>query len=85
MHTVSIKYDLKYQFKKATYYKMTPCRKVVNTRTGRFLKCVLNGGSIGWWIGKDFIAKSKVNESVELIPIETNNILRFLNSKSKCK
>lgn len=80
MHTVSIKYDLKWQFKNATHYKMTPCRKIVNTRTGRILKCVLNGGSIGWWIGKDFIPKSKVNESIELIPIETNNILMFLNS-----
>ena len=38
---------------------------VVRDIWGRILKCVLNGGSIGWWIGKYFIPKSKVNESVE--------------------
>lgn len=67
---ISIKYDLKWQFKNATHYKMTPCRKIVNTRTGRILKCVLNGGSIGWWIGDKFVVKSKVNEFVELIPTQ---------------
>lgn len=68
MKTVLVQYQLVWQFKSATHYKMTRCRKVINCKSGRIVKCVLNGGSIGWWIGKDFIAKSKVNEKVEIIP-----------------
>ena len=49
---------------------MTRCHKVINCKTNRIIKSVLNGGSIGWWIGKDFIAKSKVNENIEKIKHE---------------
>ncbi len=71
MQTVSIKYDLKWRFKKFPQYAVTSCRKVVNTRRNRFLKQSLNGGSIGYWIVGNFFPKSKINDMVELIKEET--------------
>ena len=68
MNRVSISYSLKWQVKENTNYKVTICKKVVNTHRNKLVKCVLNGGSIGWWIGGKFIAKSKMNQHLELIP-----------------
>jgi hypothetical protein len=71
MPSISITYILIWQFKINTNYKMTRCRKVFNTQRGSLVKCTLNGGSVGWWIGSDkFIPKSKVNENIELIPVK---------------
>ena len=61
---------LKWQIKDNPNYKITACKKVVNTHRGKIVKCVLNGGSIGWWIAGKFIAKSKINKHVELIKKE---------------
>jgi group I intron endonuclease len=63
-----LSYDLKWQLKDNPNYKITKCKKVVNTNRNKIVKCVLNGGSIGWWIGGKFIAKSKMNNHLEIIP-----------------
>lgn len=70
MQSVSIKYSLKWRFKNQPQYAVTECKKVVNMRNNRLLKQVLNGGSIGYWIGGEFVAISKINGMVELIKEE---------------
>lgn len=70
MQSVSIKYSLKWRFKNQPQYAVTECKKVVNMRNNRLLKQVLNGGSIGYWIGGKFVAISKINGMVELIKEE---------------
>lgn len=67
MQSLSISYSLKWVVKDNDNYCMTPCRKLVNIKRGRIVKCVLNGGSIGWWVGGNFVAKSKMNSKLELI------------------
>lgn len=70
MNTISISYALKWRFKNNYNYQITPCKKIINIKRGNIIKCVINGGSVGWWIAGDFIPKSKINENVELIPIK---------------
>lgn len=70
MQSVSIRYSLKWRFKKYPQYAVTECKMVVNMRNNRLLKQVLNGGSIGYWIGGKFVAISKINGMVELIKEE---------------
>lgn len=67
MQTISIQYSLKWEFKYYPNYKITSCKKVVNCKTGKIKKQCLNGGSIGYWISKTFIPKSKLNDHIELI------------------
>jgi len=68
MDTISITYTLIWQFKRFPNYKVTKCKKVFNCKTNRQLKSSLNGGSIGFWISKEFIVKSKLNKELEKIP-----------------
>lgn len=68
MNTVSITYKLKYRFKDKNYIQVTKCGKIFNTQTGRELKLRLNGYSVGFWLGKKFILKSKLNNLIESIP-----------------
>jgi len=49
-------------------YKWSSCKKLINTKTDREIKKTINGGSIGYWIGKDFISINKLKNKIELIP-----------------
>ncbi len=69
MNTISINYTLICQFKKANHYKITKCKKVFNTKTGRQIKQCCNGGSIGYWIAGIFIVKNNLNKHIEKIKI----------------
>jgi hypothetical protein len=69
---VEIKLQAKWQFKEYTYYKITACKKIVNTKTGNLVKCVKVGGSIGYYINKVFYKKSDINKYIELIPKNSN-------------
>lgn len=60
--------NLKWQIKKLPYYKWSECKKLINTRTGKEIKKTINGGSIGYWIGKAFIPITSMSNMVELIP-----------------
>ena len=68
MNTISISYSLIWQFKDMPNYKISKCKKIFNCKNGKQIKCVLNGGSIGYWIGGNFIPKSKINDKIEVIP-----------------
>lgn len=67
MITISKHYHLKWQLKETPHIQISEDRVVVNTRTGRILKECLNGGSYGFWVGKRFYLKSKINAHVEKI------------------
>ena len=65
---IEIKFTAKWQFKERHYYKVTTCKKIVNTKTSKIVKCVKVGGSIGYYINKVFYKKSDINKYIELIP-----------------
>lgn len=70
MQTISIRYALKWQLKGNEKYKWSECGKLFNTNTGRMKKKTVNGGSVGYWIGGNFIILKKLREQLELIPKE---------------
>ena len=61
MNTISISYNLIWEFKPLPYYKWSKCGKLVNCRTGRVVKKVLNG-SIGYWIAGNFYSLTKLKK-----------------------
>ena len=70
MNSISVSYNLKWQIKNRPYYKWSECGKLFNTQTGRQIKKVLNGGSIGYWIAGEFITLKNLRPKLEKIPIE---------------
>ena len=68
MNSISITYNLKWQYKKLTYYKWTTCGKLINTQTGRKIKKTVNGRSIGYWIKGSFVTLNNLRKELELIP-----------------
>ena len=70
MNTISITYTLKWQHKTMPQYQMSTDKKLFNVNRGRLVKCTLNGGVVGWWIGRTFLPKSKVNENFMVIKKE---------------
>jgi hypothetical protein len=67
MNTISVNYRLKWELKTDTKYKWSVCGKLFNTQTGRMKKKVLNGNSIGYWIGRDFITLDNLRKDLQLI------------------
>lgn len=61
-------YSLKWQIIFNSDYKVYECKNVINTKTGNMIKETLVGYTRGFWIGKKFIAKKKLNAFVEIIP-----------------
>lgn len=61
-------YSLKWQLVFNTDYKISECKKIINTKTGHVIKETVVGYTCGFWIGRKFIAKKKINDFVELIP-----------------
>jgi hypothetical protein len=58
MFTVSIKYTCKYHLNFANEYKWTTCGKCINVQSGRVIKQILKGGSIGYVVrGKFYTLK----------------------------
>ena len=69
---IEIKLKAKWQFKEYNYYKITNCKKIVNTKRGKIIKCVKVGGSIGYYINSVFYKKSDISKHIELIPKKSN-------------
>lgn len=68
MNTISINYALKWQIKGNEKYKWSTCGKLFNTHRGRMKKKVVNGGSVGYWIGGKFFTLANLRSQLELIP-----------------
>jgi len=65
---VQVNYLVKWQFKEYPHYKISTCKKIINCKTGKIIKCTKNGGSIGYYINSIFFKKSDINNHIELIP-----------------
>ena len=70
---IQVSFIVKWQFKEYSHYKISTCKKIINCKTGRIIKCTKNGGSIGYFIAGKFYKKSDINNHIEVIP------------KSKCQ
>ena len=68
MYSFSITYTCKYQLSFATNYKWSTCGKCYNAKTGRLIKQVYRGGSIGYVIDGKFKTLKYLRGNLELIP-----------------
>ena len=64
---VQVIFTVKWQFKEYPYYKISTCKKVINCKTGKIIKCTKNGGSVGYFIAGKFYKKSNINDFIEVI------------------
>lgn len=78
---ITVIYVAKWRLKNNHDYVWTTCKKLINRKTCREIKKTIKGLTAGYWIGKTFIKLDDLRNQIELIPTETNNIIRFLNSK----
>lgn len=67
METISISttYTLKWYINDT--YKVSTCGNVFNVKRGVKLKRVLNGGSVGYWIGKEFVTLKELRTRLKKI------------------
>lgn len=65
---IQVSYKVKWQFKEYTNYKITLCKKIINCKTCKVIKCTKSGGSIGYFINSKFFKKSDINQHIEPIP-----------------
>lgn len=69
MNTISVNYDLIliWEFREHPHYQFTKDRKCFNTQRRTQVKCVMNGGSVGFWISGKFYPSSKINSHLDRI------------------
>ena len=65
---VNVQFKVFWQFKNATHFKVTKCKKIINCQKNTIVKQSLRGGSCGYWINKEFIKRKDLNSFLELIP-----------------
>lgn len=65
---VTVLFTVKWQFKDFPHYKISICKKVINCKTDKIIKCTKNGGSVGYFIAGNFYKKSNINDFIEAIP-----------------
>jgi hypothetical protein len=69
MNTITITYTLKYEINFAPEYKFSG-RRCFNTKTGREIKQVMVGGSIGYSIRGKFHSLKKLKNNLRLVKSE---------------
>jgi len=65
---VNVQFKVIWQFKNATHFKVTKCKKIINCQTNTIVKQSVRGGSCGFWINKVFIKRNDLNNHLEIIP-----------------
>ena len=65
--SISKRYTLVWQLKDATEYKFTRCKKCFNAKTGKQLKMIMVGGSIGFCIKGNFRTLQSIRAKLEKI------------------
>lgn len=66
-YTISTNYYLKWNLKGLPDYSISQCGLLINTKKGKIVKKVLNGGNLGFWIKKEFYTLKQINSLCELI------------------
>lgn len=61
---VNVRFKVVWQFKEFTHYKITRCKKVINSKTGT----LLNYNERGYFIGNRYVKKKDINKLIEKIP-----------------
>jgi hypothetical protein len=72
MNTITVTYAYKYELSFASHYKWLDDGRCFNTKTGRFIRQVLVGGSIGYVINSKFYSLSYLRG--KLRKPEINNV-----------
>jgi len=67
MVSITTTYKDKWEFNDNPHYIVTECKKVINLKRGKIVKKTIKDGCKGWWIAKEFIKESQVNDKVRLI------------------
>lgn len=75
---VNIRFKVVWQFKEFTHYKVTRCKKIINTKTQK----ILTYNKRGYYIGNRYVNKKDINKYVEKIPKEeycpfSNNTIKL--------
>jgi len=60
--------ELKWQISDQPHYKWSVCKRLINTKTSREIKKTINGGCIGYWIGRKFVSLTALRPKLTLIP-----------------
>ena len=69
---VNVQFKVLWQFKNATHFKVTKCKKIINCQKGTIVKQSVRGGSCGYWISGQFIKRKDLNFNLEVIPKNKN-------------
>lgn len=62
MNGISIYYTFTHTFKYDTNYCWSENGELFNTKTGKEVKKVYNGGCLGYWINRKFYSQTKLNK-----------------------
>ncbi len=65
---VNLRFKAIWQFKEHPHYKVTRCKKVINTKTSKLLSYT----SRGYFIGGEYVKKNRINNIIEKIPVKEN-------------
>ena len=65
---ISVEYNCKYRLKSNPNYIFTICKLCYNTKSGKLIKQILKGGSVGYVINGKFQTLSKLKNDLEKIP-----------------
>lgn len=74
MNLISVNYSLKWRLKFDHKYQWSKCGKLFNVQRGTMKKKVLNGSSIGYWIGRKFYTLTALRKQLEIIPTHHTQI-----------
>lgn len=64
METVEVSFNVFWRLKDFHYLKVTKCKKIINSRTGKILK----QHTRGFFIGGRYIKRRDLNLHIEVIP-----------------
>ena len=66
---IQVNFTVKWEFKYCPHYKISTCKKIINCKTGKIIKCTKSGGSVGYYISSKFYKKSEINNHIQAIKI----------------
>ncbi len=68
MEILTVNFKVFWRFKEHHNYKVTNCKKIINSKTNKILKQRIKGGQVGFYINKKFYKRKYLNLHIEKIP-----------------